>query len=93
MDEEEKEVPEEDTTEKTPAEIMTEMKAEFDAKIAEKDAEISRLKAEHVKQVKDILTGKDKGASAFGRTQETAEEIAARLSEYFGGKAARRNKT
>lgn len=61
MDEEEKTPENEEGKEeaKTPAEIMREMKAEYEEKLAKKDKEIETLKNKHTAEIRDILTGKD----------------------------------
>ena len=76
----------ENPPEKSPAEIMREMKKEFDAEIAKREAEITKLKAEHAQTIKDILTGKDKRGEREDLKRNHAANIAAKLTKYFGGK-------
>ena len=63
----------------TPAEIMRGMKADYDAKIAAKDAEIEEIKAKHAAEIRDILTGKNEAANKEidlnDRVQAAAKQI------------------
>lgn len=59
---------------KTPAEIMQEMRDEYDARIREKDAEIESMKAQHAAEIRDILTGKNK---AVNKQQEITDRVKA----------------
>jgi hypothetical protein len=86
MDEEEKKTPENEEEEeaKTPAEIMREMKAEYEGKLAEKDKEIETLKSKHTAEIRDILTGKDVKANQEMDFDARVKAEAERLRKIFG---------
>ena len=69
---------------KTPAEIMRGMKAEFDAKIAEKDAEIEEIKAKHAAEIRDILTGKDEAANREMELNDRIKAAAKQIQKNLG---------
>lgn len=81
-DEEEKKKDEQKTT----AEVMAEMAAEYDAKIAELNAKIEQMKVDHAKELKDILTGSADRKKAEQDEQDAIEEAAAMIAKNLGGK-------
>lgn len=68
----------------TPAEIMRGMKAEFDAKIAAKDAEIEEIKAKHAAEIRDILTGKDEAANKEMGLNDRVQAAAKKIKKNLG---------
>ena len=83
MDETEKKTDEE---QKTTAEVMAEMAAEYDAKIAELSAQIEQMKVDHAKELKDILTGSADRKKAEEDEKNAIEEAAAMIAKNLGGK-------
>lgn len=81
-DEEEKKKDEQKTT----AEVMAEMAAEYDAKIAELNAKIEQMKVDHAKELKDILTGSADRKKAEENEKNAIEEAAAMIAKNLGGK-------
>lgn len=81
-DEEEKKKDEQKTT----AEVMAEMAAEYDAKIAELNAKIEQMKVDHAKELKDILTGSADRKKAEEDEKNAIEEAAAMIAKNLGGK-------
>lgn len=70
--------------EKTPAEIMREMKAEFDTKLAAKETEIAALKAKHAAEVRDILTGRDEAANKQVELADRVKAAAQKIQKNLG---------
>ena len=85
MDETEKKTDEEQK-QKTTAEVMAEMAAEYDAKIAELNAKIEQMKVDHAKELKDILTGSADRKKAEEDEKNAIEEAAAMIAKNLGGK-------
>lgn len=81
-DEEEKKKDEQKTT----AEVMAEMAAEYDAKIEELNAKIEQMKVDHAKELKDILTGSADRKKAEEDEKNAIEEAAAMIAKNLGGK-------
>ena len=71
---------------KTTAEVMAEMAAEYDAKIAELSAQIEQMKVDHAKELKDILTGSADRKKAEEDEKNAIEEAAAMIAKNLGGK-------
>lgn len=71
---------------KTTAEVMAEMAAEYDAKIAELSAQIEKMKVDHAKELKDILTGSADRKKAEEDEKNAIEEAAAMIAKNLGGK-------
>ena len=71
---------------KTTAEVMAEMAAEYDAKIAELNAKIEQMKVDHAKELKDILTGSADRKKAEEDEKNAIEEAAAMIAKNLGGK-------
>lgn len=76
----------EEQKQKTTAEVMAEMAAEYDAKIAELSAQIEQMKVDHAKELKDILTGSADRKKAEQDEQDAIEEAAAMIAKNLGGK-------
>ena len=85
MDETEK-TNDEEQKQKTTAEVMAEMAAEYDAKIAELNAKIEQMKVDHAKELKDILTGSADRKKAEENEKNAIEEAAAMIAKNLGGK-------
>ena len=85
MDETEKKTDEEQK-QKTTAEVMAEMAAEYDAKIAELNAKIEQMKVDHAKELKDILTGSADRKKAEEDEKNAIEEAASMIAKNLGGK-------
>ena len=77
---------EEEQKQKTTAEVMAEMAAEYDAKIAELNAKIEQMKVDHAKELKDILTGSADRKKAEEDEKNAIEEAAAMIAKNLGGK-------
>lgn len=71
---------------KTTAEVMAEMAAEYDAKIAGLNAKIEQMKVDHAKELKDILTGSADRKKAEEDEKNAIEEAAAMIAKNLGGK-------
>lgn len=71
---------------KTTAEVMAEMAAEYDAKIADLNAKIEQMKVDHAKELKDILTGSADRKKAEEDEKNAIEEAAAMIAKNLGGK-------
>lgn len=76
----------EEQKQKTTAEVMAEMAAEYDAKIAELSAQIEQMKVDHAKELKDILTGSADRKKAEEDEKNAIEEAAAMIAKNLGGK-------
>ena len=76
----------EEQKQKTTAEVMAEMAAEYDAKIAELNAKIEQMKVDHAKELKDILTGSADRKKAEQDEKNAIEEAAAMIAKNLGGK-------
>ena len=76
----------EEQKQKTTAEVMAEMAAEYDAKIAELNAKIEQMKVDHAKELKDILTGSADRKKAEEDEKNAIEEAAAMIAKNLGGK-------
>ena len=76
----------EEQKQKTTAEVMAEMAAEYDAKIAELSAQIEQMKVDHAKELKDILTGSADRKKAEEDEKNAIEEAAATIARNLGGK-------
>lgn len=76
----------EEQKQKTTAEVMAEMAAEYDAKIAELSAQIEQMKVDHAKELKDILTGSADRKKAEEDEKNAIEEAAATIAKNLGGK-------
>lgn len=81
-----KQTNEEEQKQKTTAEVMAEMAAEYDAKIAELSAQIEQMKVDHAKELKDILTGSADRKKAEEDEKNAIEEAAAMIAKNLGGK-------
>ena len=81
-----KQTNDEEQKQKTTAEVMAEMAAEYDAKIAELNAKIEQMKVDHAKELKDILTGSADRKKAEQDEQDAIEEAAAMIAKNLGGK-------
>lgn len=68
----------------SPAEIMRGMKADFDAKIAAKDAEIEEIKAKHAAEIRDILTGKNEAANKEIGLNDRVKAAAKQIKKNLG---------
>lgn len=86
MDDETKQTNDEAQKQKTTAEVMAEMAAEYDAKIAELNAKIEQMKVDHAKELKDILTGSADRKKAEEDEKNAIEEAAAMIAKNLGGK-------
>lgn len=86
METETKQENNEEQKQKTTAEVMAEMAAEYDAKIAELNAKIEQMKVDHAKELKDILTGSADRKKAEQDEQDAIEEAAAMIAKNLGGK-------
>lgn len=81
-----KQTNDEEQKQKTTAEVMAEMAAEYDAKIAELNAKIEQMKVDHAKELKDILTGSEDRKKAEEDEKNAIEEAAAMIAKNLGGK-------
>lgn len=81
-----KQTNDEEQKQKTTAEVMEEMAAEYDAKIAELNAKIEQMKVDHAKELKDILTGSADRKKAAEDEKNAIEEAAAMIAKNLGGK-------
>lgn len=81
-----KQTNDEEQKQKTTAEVMAEMAAEYDAKIAELNAKIEQMKVDHAKELKDILTGSADRKKAEEDEKNAIEEAAAMIAKNLGGK-------
>ena len=81
-----KQTNDEEQKQKTTAEVMAEMAAEYDAKIAELSAQIEQMKVDHAKELKDILTGSADRKKAEEDEKNAIEEAAAMIAKNLGGK-------
>ena len=81
-----KQTNDEEQKQKTTAEVMAEMAAEYDAKIAELSAQIEQMKVDHAKELKDILTGSADRKKAEEDEKNAIEEAAATIAKNLGGK-------
>lgn len=81
-----KQTNDEEQKQKTTAEVMEEMAAEYDAKIAELNAKIEQMKVDHAKELKDILTGSADRKKAEEDEKNAIEEAAAMIAKNLGGK-------
>ena len=86
METEQKQTNDEEQKQKTTAEVMAEMAAEYDAKIAELSAQIEQMKVDHAKELKDILTGSADRKKAEEDEKNAIEEAAAMIAKNLGGK-------
>lgn len=86
METEQKKENNEEQKQKTTAEVMAEMAAEYDAKIAELSAQIEQMKVDHAKELKDILTGSADRKKAEEDEKNAIEEAAATIAKNLGGK-------
>ena len=86
METEQKQENNEEQKQKTTAEVMAEMAAEYDAKIAELSAQIEQMKVDHAKELKDILTGSADRKKAEEDEKNAIEEAAAMIAKNLGGK-------
>ena len=86
METEPKQENNEEQQQKTTAEVMAEMAAEYDAKIAELNAKIEQMKVDHAKELKDILTGSADRKKAEEDEKNAIEEAAAMIAKNLGGK-------
>lgn len=86
METEQKQENNEEQKQKTTAEVMAEMAAEYDAKIAELNAKIEQMKVDHAKELKDILTGSADRKKAAEDEKNAIEEAAAMIAKNLGGK-------
>ena len=86
METEPKQENNEEKKQKTTAEVMAEMAAEYDAKIAELNAKIEQMKVDHAKELKDILTGSADRKKAEEDEKNAIEEAAAMIAKNLGGK-------
>lgn len=86
METEQKQENNEEQKQKTTAEVMAEMAAEYDAKIAELNAKIEQMKVDHAKELKDILTGSADRKKAEEDEKNAIEEAAAMIAKNLGGK-------
>ena len=86
MGTEQKQENNEEQKQKTTAEVMSEMAAEYDAKIAELSAQIEQMKVDHAKELKDILTGSADRKKAEEDEKNAIEEAAATIAKNLGGK-------
>ena len=81
-----KQTNDEEQKQKTTAEVMAEMAAEYDAKIAELNAKIEQMKVDHAKELKDILTGSADRKKAEEEEKNAIEDAAAMIAKNLGGK-------
>lgn len=86
MDDETKQTNDEEQKQKTTAEVMAEMAAEYDAKIAELNAKIEQMKVDHAKELKDILTGSADRKKEEEDEKNAIAEAAAMIAKNLGGK-------
>ena len=86
METETKQENNEEQKQKTTAEVMAEMAAEYDAKIAELSAQIEQMKVDHAKELKNILTGSADRKKAEEEEKNAIEEAAAMIAKNLGGK-------
>lgn len=86
MEEEKDKQEEQDGKEKSVAEIMAELKADFEKKISEKDNEIERMKAEHAKEVANILRGADPRKKQVETFDEIVDRSAENVARLLGAK-------
>ena len=86
METEQKQENNEEQKQKTTAEVMAEMAAEYDAKIAELSAQIEQMKVDHAKELKNILTGSADRKKAEEDEKNAIEEAAAMIAKNLGGK-------
>lgn len=86
METEQNQTNNEEKKQKTTAEVMAEMAAEYDAKIAELNAQIEQMKVDHAKELKDILTGSADRKKAEEDEKNAIEEAAAMIAKNLGGK-------
>lgn len=84
MDEQEQEQQEQEQQQQSPADVMRGMKADFDARLAAKDAEIEALKAKHAEEIRDILTGKDEAANKEMDLNDRVKQAAKRIKRNLG---------
>lgn len=71
---------------KTTAEVMAEMAAEYEEKISALKAEIEQMKVDHAKELKDILTGSADRKKAEEDEHDVIEEAAATIAKNLGGR-------
>lgn len=83
MDENEKT---EEREEKTPADIMREMREEFDERIKKKDEELEALKTQHAKELRDLLTGRDTRAEKAKEGRDVVKTLAKQIKKNLGYK-------
>ena len=69
---------------KTPADIMREMKQEYESKLAQKDAEMAALRTKHAEEVRDILTGRDVDANKQKDFNAEVKEMAVKIRKNLG---------
>ena len=86
METEQKQENNEEQKQKTTAEVMAEMAAEYDAKIAELSAKIEQMKIDHAKELKDILTGSADRKKAEEYEKNAIDDAAAMIAKNLGGK-------
>lgn len=78
--------------EQTFREMLEETKAEYEQKLAAKDAEINKMRTEHAKEVRDILTGRDPRAQQAQSWDDRIQESYERIMKNLGGAAQRPKK-
>ena len=86
METEQKQGNNKEQKQKTTSEVMAEMAAEYDAKIAELSAQIEQMKVDHAKELKEILTGSANRKKAEEDEKNAIEEAAAMIAKNLGGK-------
>jgi hypothetical protein len=84
MDEEEKQNEQGEEKQKTPAEIMREMKIEYEKRLAEKDAEIASIHSQHAAEIRDILTGRDEKANKEMELADRVKQAAKQIKKNLG---------
>lgn len=78
MEEEEKQ------KEENVADVLKEMQATHEAEIASKNAEIERLKAEHAKELRDVLLGRNEAFNKERDERDVVKQLAQKIKKNLG---------
>lgn len=78
--------------EQTFREMLEETKTEYEQKLAAKDAEINKLRTDHAKEIRDILTGRDQRAPQAQSWDARINESYERIIKNLGAAAQRQKK-
>ena len=86
MNEEEKtkEQEQEQEQEQSVAEVLRNMRDEYEEKLKKKDAEIEDLKTTHAREVRDILTGRDANANKQIELNDRVKAVAEKIKKNLG---------